>query len=118
MRALLLILALLLCVTAASAAPAPSGLPGPTVPLGLGVNIHFVEPPARDVAMIAAAGFGFVRMDFFWAGIERQKGRYDFSGYDHLVSALTGHGIRPLFILDYGNPLYDEGLSPHTDAGR
>src|SRR5438093_10126887 len=80
--------------------PAPLGLPVPVIPNGLGVNIHFVEPPARDVAMIAAAGFGFVRMDFFWSGIERQKGQYDFSGYDHLMAALARHAIRPLFILD------------------
>jgi hypothetical protein len=117
MKTLLLILALLFC-GAANAAPPPSGLPGSAVPLGLGVNIHFVEPPERDVAMTAAAGFGFVRMDFFWSGIEKQKGRYDLSGYDHLVDALARHDIRPLFIPDYCNPLYDDGLSPHTDEGR
>jgi polysaccharide biosynthesis protein PslG len=100
------------------AEPVAPGLPTAAVPMGLGVNIHFVEPSPRDIAMIAAAGFGFVRMDFSWSGIERQKGRYDFSGYDHLVDALARHGIRPVFILDYGNPLYDKGLSPHTDAGR
>src|SRR5947209_12003922 len=100
MRTLLLLLSLIFCGSA-HAAPAPSGLPGPAVPAGLGVNIHFVEPPERDVAMIAAAGFGFVRMDFFWSGIEHRKGAYDFSGYDSLVAALARHAIRPLFILDY-----------------
>jgi hypothetical protein len=116
------LLAAFLLAAAANVDPAPSpsptGLPSAVVPNGLGVNIHFVEPPAKDIAMIAAAGFGFVRMDFFWSGIERQKGQYDFSGYDHLVAALARRGIRALFILDYGNPLYDDGLSPRTDAGR
>src|SRR6266571_2357052 len=117
MKSLLLAVALIGSAAggAAPAPPIPSGLPTPVIPLGLGVNIHFVEPPKRDVQMIAAAGFGFVRMDFSWSGIERQQGQYDFSGYEHLVAALARRGIRPLFILDYGSPLYDAGLSPHTD---
>ncbi len=94
------------------------GIPNAIVPLGLGVNIHFIEPPPRDIEMIAAAGFRFVRMDFAWSHIEREKGTYDFSGYKRLVDALAEHSIRPLFILDYGNPLYDNDLAPHTDEGR
>jgi hypothetical protein len=34
------------------------------------------------------------------------------------VEALEQHGVRPLLILDYGNPLYDDNLAPHTDEGR
>ncbi len=94
------------------------GIPESVVPMGLGVNIHFIEPPPRDVDMIAAAGFRFVRMDFSWVHIERKKGEYDFSGYAKLVDALAQRGIRPLFILDYGNPLYDNDMAPHTDEGR
>lgn len=96
----------------------PQGIPESVVPMGLGVNIHFIEPPPRDVDMIAAAGFRWVRMDFSWVHIERKKGEYDFTGYAHLVDALAQRGIRPLFILDYGNPLYDNDLAPHTDEGR
>src|SRR6478736_6399292 len=103
-------------LTAAKPAPAGAGerigagVPDGVVPQGLGVNIHFVEPPARDVEMIAAAGFRFVRMDFFWERIERRKGEYDFAEYERLVDALARRRIRPLFILDYGNPLYDNNL--------
>ncbi|RLA92371.1 MAG: beta-1,4-xylanase, partial [Deltaproteobacteria bacterium] len=50
--------------------------------------------------------------------MERRCGEYDFSGYDMLLEALEARDIRPLFILDYGNPLYDDGLAPHTDRGR
>jgi hypothetical protein len=96
----------------------PQGIPEAVVPMGLGVNIHFIEPPPRDVDMIAAAGFRFIRMDFSWVHIERKKGEYDFSGYAKLVDALAQRGIRPLFILDYGNPLYDNDMAPHTDEGR
>ncbi|MFO1519018.1 MAG: beta-1,4-xylanase [bacterium] len=67
---------------------------------------------------LAQSGVKWVRMDFIWADTEKQKGKYDFSEYDRFMQALAPYGIHSLFILDYDNPLYDEGLSPHTDAGR
>lgn len=67
---------------------------------------------------LAAAGFRWVRMDFNWAEIEREKGRYDFSAYDQLMASLKPYHIRPIFILDYGNKFYDRGLSPYDAAGR
>ncbi len=94
------------------------GIPSRTIPLQFGVNIHFIEPRERDIEMIAAAGFRFIRMDFVWSHVEREKGKYDFSGYDRLVESLAKQKIRPLFILDYGNRHYDKGLAPHTDEGR
>src|SRR5206468_2517289 len=45
-------------------------LPGPTLPDGLGVNIHFTDARPGELEMLAAAGFKFVRMDFDWARIE------------------------------------------------
>ena len=68
--------------------------------------------------MIAAAGFGFVRMDFFWGHVERVKSKYDFAGYDKLVEALSARGIRILFILDYGNKLYGNELAVATEEQR
>ena len=94
------------------------GIPARTIPLQFGVNIHFIEPQERDIDMIAAAGFRFVRMDFAWSHVEREKGKYDFSGYERLVNSLAKRKIRPLFILDYGNRFYDGGLAPHTGEGR
>jgi hypothetical protein len=85
---------------------------------GLGVNIHFTNPRPGEIAMLAAGGFRWVRMDLTWSATERQPGQYDFSAYDTLMNALQPYGIRALFILDYGNHLYDNGLAPHTDAGR
>ena len=85
---------------------------------GLGVNIHFTDPQPGELEMIKAAGFKWVRMDFTWGGTEREAGKYDFAAYDRLVGALEKNGLRAVFILDYGNPLYDEGLAPHTDGGR
>lgn len=88
------------------------------LPDGLGVNIHFTDARPGEMEMLAAAGFRWVRMDFSWGAIERQKGKYDFAAYDRLLSALDDHHIRAILILDYSNRFYDDDLSPHTDEGR
>jgi polysaccharide biosynthesis protein PslG len=98
--------------------PVANYLPGPQVPDGLGVNIHFIDPRPGELEMLAAAGFRWVRMDFSWESSEREKGKYDFSAYDRLLAALEKDHIRAVFILDYANRHYDGGLSPSSDTGR
>lgn len=96
------------------------GLSKLTFSKGLGVNIHFIAPERvekLDLDMIAYAGFNFIRMDLFWHEVERSIGSYDFSNYNALTSELKERGLRPLYILDYGNPLYEDGLPPRTDSG-
>jgi hypothetical protein len=105
-----LLAALLAAVSAFAASPFATD--------GAGVNIHFTDPRPGEMEMIAAAGFKWVRMDFHWASIEKEKGVYDFSAYQRLLAALKPYGIRALFILDYTNKFYDDDLPPHTDAGR
>jgi hypothetical protein len=114
----------LLCVLAAAAAFFPAAmaaksLPGPAIPNGFGVNIHFTGLP-RDLKMIAEAGFKFVRMDLVWARVEQVRGEYDFknSGYDALTLGCEKLGIRVLYILDYSNKLYETDRSVRTEAGR
>ena len=88
------------------------------LPDGLGVNIHFTNARPGELEMLVDAGFKWVRMDFAWGAIEREKGKYDFSAYDQLMGALDKHHIRAVFILDYSNRFYDQDLSPHTEEGR
>ena len=90
-----------------------------TIPNGLGVNIHFTGEP-RDLELIAKGGFKFIRMDFAWGAIEREKGIYNFekSGYDALTEGCLKRGIHPLYILDYSNRLYEESNSIRTVEGR
>ncbi|MGC8744693.1 MAG: cellulase family glycosylhydrolase [Verrucomicrobiia bacterium] len=83
-------------------------LPQLIFPEGVGVNIHFTRGNEKDIEMIAQAGFKFIRMDFSWGGTERKKGVYDFSAYDELTANLEKRGIRPVYILDYSNPLYED----------
>lgn len=96
----------------------PSGLPGPTISDGFGVNIHFTEAEPGELKALAESGNRFVRMDLAWQGVEREKGKYDFSRYDRLVEDMGRLNIRILFILDYAHRFYDEGLPPHTEEGR
>jgi hypothetical protein len=88
------------------------------VPDGLGVNIHFTDARPGELEMLAAGGFHWVRMDFFWAATEKRPGEYDFSAYDRLLAALEVQKLRALFILDYGNPLYEADSAVATEAGR
>jgi hypothetical protein len=91
-----------------SATIGKDSLPERTIPAGAGVNIHFIAGHGRDLKMIAAAGFKFVRMDFDWATTEPRKGEYDWSQYDALNGDLERNGLRPYYILDYSSPLYEE----------
>ena len=88
------------------------------VPGGVGVNIHFYQGNANDLFMLDESGLGIIRMDISWAGAEKEPGKYDFNHYDTLVADMEARNVRILFIIDYGNPLYDDGLAPHTDEGR
>jgi hypothetical protein len=70
------------------------------------------------MTLLEAEGIRFIRMDLFWVNIERERGHYEFGAYDALVRAMRQRGIRIIFILDYGNPLYDAGRSPSTAETR
>jgi aryl-phospho-beta-D-glucosidase BglC (GH1 family) len=75
--------------------------------IGSGINIHFVSGHEKDLDMIAAAGFKFVRIDFQWQGIEHTKGVYDWSAFDGLMANLKKRNMRAICILDYSNRLYE-----------
>lgn len=73
-----------------------------------GVNIHFVTGHEKDLDLIAAAGFKFIRMDFGWQGIERVKGTYNWAAFDELTANLEKRGLGAIYIFDYSNSLYEE----------
>lgn len=109
---------MLLAVSSVTSAQPPAPPAMPVLPDGLGVNIHFTDPKPGEMKMLAAAGFRWIRMDFAWGGIEREKGKYDFSAYDRLIAALDEYHIHAIFILDYSNRFYDDDKSPSSDEGR
>lgn len=89
------------------------------VPDGLGVSIH-PGLKEEEIQSIAEAGFRWVRIDIFWSSIETKKGIYDFkgTGYDQLNKSLKENNIKPYYILDYGNSLYERDRSVNTSEGR
>jgi len=92
-------------------------LPGPVVGQGWGVNIHFTREQPGELRMIRDAGFKWVRMDMTWSKVEKVRGVFDFTEYDALVRGLDANGLRAIFILDYGNALY-QANPPNTREGR
>ncbi|HEX3628094.1 MAG TPA: cellulase family glycosylhydrolase [Verrucomicrobiae bacterium] len=102
---------LLVLISAQTFAALAHKLPEKTIPAGVGVNIHFTTGHEQDLNKIVAAGFKFVRMDFFWQTTEPRKGQYDWSEYDAFTTELERHGLRPYYILDYSNPLYEENAA-------
>ena len=90
----------------------------PVIPDGFGVNIDFTDPRPGEIKMLSEGGFRWVRIDLPWDATETEPGRYDFSSYDRLMSALAPYGVRALFILDYGNRLYDNKAPPRTETTR
>ncbi|WOD63562.1 glycoside hydrolase family 5 protein [Niallia taxi] len=86
---------------------------------GHGVNIHFRGDPI-DIELIEKAGFKYVRTDLNWSAVEKDKQDYDFeeTGYDKLTQSLLESKIKPYYILDYSNKLYEERQSIVTEKGR
>lgn len=105
-------------VTTPQPRPEQWHLPERVVPEGFGVEIHFTRTSRQELDYLASGGFKWVRMDLFWHTIEKERGRYDFSEYDALVQSMTARGIRIVFILDYGNALYDHGFPPTSPGGQ
>ncbi len=94
-----------------------SNLPDFVVPTGLGVASHFHALPAKkDLVLLQQAGIHIVRTCVTWEKVEREKGVYNFENYVHLADALRKQGIRPIFILAYGNPLYDASDKPFHEG--
>ena len=91
---------------------------GGTLREEVGVNIHFAKPLPGEMEMMHRLGVGAIRMDISWSSIEKQKGVYDFRDYDVLIKNLEQNHIRPLLILDYGNPLYADNGTPDDPEWR
>jgi hypothetical protein len=52
------------------------------------------------------AGFHWVRLDIVWSEVETEPGVFSFPFYEKAFRVLQRHSLKPLVILDYGNPLY------------
>ena len=83
-----------------------------------GAMTHFsVGWDTAIVPLIARAGLATVRDEVFWAGVEAEKGVFDFQRYDRYLAELGRQGIQPLIVLTFSNPHYDGGNTPYTVEG-
>jgi hypothetical protein len=56
---------------------------------------------AQELDAIAATGATYLRIDVYWAEIERQPGTFDWATTDQVVSSANSRGLKVLGILDY-----------------
>jgi len=75
---------------------------------GVGVSAH--HPSEGDLRAMARAGIRIVRTDMSWDSTESAPGQYDWSHFLTLAKQITDLGMRPLFVLAYGNSLHASGI--------
>lgn len=82
-------------------------------------------PAPNYASLLAKGGMRFMRFDMRWEQLETSAGNYTFApttpnfiDYDALISSLTSAGIKPLAVLGYYNPAYDNSERPYSAAGR
>lgn len=100
-----------------SLALAPGWIPERTISDGWGVNLGFNDLAPREKTLLAESGLKWVRRDLFWHVVEPKKGEWDWTIYDRLLSDLKPLKIKPVFILCYGNGLYQPD-APRTPEAR
>lgn len=95
---------LTLGLSALSAASFPSA----SFQEGTAVNTGFQSSlTATDISRLQAAGIKYLRIDLKWRDLETPKNTYNWSAYhDALVQQLNNAGLKPIFLLSYGNNHY------------
>ena len=88
---------------------------------GMGVSAHIMFKWDNDIIAsekIRDAGFGWIRDDFPWKDVEKQKGVINITPeMDKYVNSICEKGNKLLLILASCNPLYESGNFPLTDEG-
>lgn len=84
----------------------------------VGACTHFGQGKGllrSNLSMMRQAGITSFRDEVGWRGIEKTKGVYEMpAAWDEFVDEGRKAGLEPLLILDYGNPLYDNGDKPRS----
>ena len=71
-------------------------------------NGYFYNSPEkleRAATLMEKAGVRWLRMDFLWADLEPEQGKFEFDRYDRLIDTFQKHQIHILGILEY-NPVW------------
>lgn len=88
----------------------------------IGVGTHLMNRgswPERALELLEAAGVNSVRDDAYWSVAEPRRGKlrihHNWRAY---LETAQEHRLRPLLVLGYGNPLYDNYAKPRQPALR
>jgi len=69
----------------------------------LAINVDLMAFPPEQIEQIATVlennGYRYVRQSFSWSAIEPQRGTYDWTRYDQLVTAMAEHSIQVVAVL-------------------
>lgn len=82
--------------------------------LGFGVHMTRGSDIGLVADMIEYTGVNWIRDEYYWDGVEKEKGVYTFE-HDEYIDTHIANGGKVLLILDYGNSLY--GGIPHDEVG-
>ena len=87
-----------------------------------GAGTHFAQGKGRlpdTMELLARAGIKWLRDEITWAAVERERGAFTWPEYaEPFLTAAREHGVEPLVLFDYGNPLYDEGNAPASEEAQ
>jgi polysaccharide biosynthesis protein PslG len=85
---------------------AATTLPEFVIPQTFGLQLKGNNCSAENLDEIRGLGLAVVRRGFAWADTEKEKGVYNFAGYDRLLEDTKKRGLRVLGCIAFDNKLY------------
>lgn len=88
----------------------------------IGVDTHLMNKntsPAKALQLLQAAGVDSVRDDAYWSSAEPRRGLMKIEpSWQTFLSQAQEHRLRPLLVLGYGDPFYDNYAKPRKPLVR
>jgi hypothetical protein len=88
----------------------------------IGVDTHLMNKPGtsvRALQLLKAAGVDSVRDDAYWSSAEPRRGSLKIEpSWQSFLSAAQENRLRPLLVLGYGNPFYENYAKPRKPSVR
>ncbi|EIV6644768.1 hypothetical protein QEF67_001113 [Klebsiella aerogenes] len=88
----------------------------------VGVGVHpvtFNGPPDKLVELLKEYNIESIRTDYPWRNVEKEKNKFNPGNkkLESFIKTASTNGIKPVLILDYGNPLYEK-MSAKNPQGK
>jgi len=97
---LLIALALAICASALPAPAAHASDPGPALRRSMFGLTGWSFPSRHEVSPLTRRGLRSWRTTLSWTDVERDRGRYQWSGFDQLVTRLVSRRVNLFFVLN------------------